>query len=301
MTDAATPGGYVELPRAADLDEAAGARITAAGLTRVIVTAGPPGCGKTTLLTAVYERYLREATFGGYCFAGSETLTGFEQRSHPSRAASGRTSPETERTRPTDGMSLLHLKLRRADLAEPARDLLFTDLPGSQFSQAKDSTEACRRMTILRRTDRIILGVDGGQLADHNQRFVMTAAVRDFIRRAVDSGMLTRATRVDVVVLKWDLVEELDLAARGLATATLDRLAHQLREDFSARLGGLRFARVAARPTTTTLAPGYGVAELIRAWVEEGGLPVFEHVRIADPPVSREIDRFGRWAVRAAG
>ena len=301
MSDAATRSGYVELPRTADLDAVAGAKVTAAALTRVIVVVGPPACGKTTLLTAVYERYLRLATFGGYCFAGSETLTGFEQRCHLSRVASGLSLPETERSRPSAGTTLLHLRLRHADLSEPARDLLFTDLPGSQFRQAKDSTESCRTMTILRRADRVVLGVDGAQLADHSQRFVMTAATRDFIRRAVDAGMLTPATRVDVVVLKWDLVEALDLAARGLATATLDRLAHQLREDFSARVGGLRFARVAARPPTMALSPGYGLAELIPAWVEEGGLPIFEHVPMVDPEVSREIDRFGRAAAWAAG
>ena len=292
--DVRSGGTFVELPRIADLDADTAASITGASVTRVIVVAGPPECGKTTLLTALYERYLRRATFGGYCFAGSETLIGFEQRCHPSRSASRLPVAETEPTRPALRTPLLHLRLRFADLSEPTRDLLFTDLPGSVFRQAKDSTEACQRLQVLKRADRIVLGVDGGQLADSSRRFVISAATRDFLRRGCDAGMLTRVTRVDVVVLKWDLVEALDLAERGLATATLDRLSHELRDDFAERLGGLRFARVAARPQTAALEAGYGLAELIPAWVREGGLVVFERTPLTRPSGHREIDRYQR-------
>ena len=180
-----------------------------------------------------------------------------------------------------------------ADLSLPPRDLLFTDVAGQTFQAAKDSTDACQQLAVLKRADRLVLGVDGAQLASPTNRFIVAAAARDFLRRACDAGMLTRASRIDVVVMKWDAVEALDLSARAVATATLDRLSHQLRDDFTARLGTLRFARTAARPAAgNTLPPGYGLAELFPAWVEERGFATPQASKPVSPPLHREIDRF---------
>ena len=283
-------GGFIDLPRSVDLDPVTAGRITAAALTRLVVVAGPTDCGKTTLLTSLYDRFLRVPTFGEYCFAGSETLVGFEQRCHPSRVASGRGFPVTERT-PTSAM--LHLRVRKADLTAPARDLLLADVDGVTFQQAKDSSDACLRLGILKRADRLVLGVDGSKVSNPARRFVAAAAVRDFLRRACDVGVLGTASRVDIVVMKWDTVEALALNDRAVTTATLDRLSLQLREDFTPRLSALRFGRVAARPDArSTLDPGYGLADLLPAWVEERGFSG-PPTRQAEPlAVHREIDRF---------
>ncbi len=294
MTDCGRPaGGFVELPRSVDLDPASAACITAARLTRVVVIGAPSGCGTTSLLTGLYERFLRVPAFGEYCFAGSETLVGFEQRCHHARVGSGLAGPGLEPTPPTLPPVLLHLRVRRADLAAPSRDLLLTEIDGISFQQAKDSSEAMARLGVLKRADRLVLGVDGAQLADPTRRFAVTAAVRDFLRRACDIGMVGPGGRIDIVVTKWDAVEALALTTRADVTARLDRLSHRLRDDFTARVATLRFGRTAARPAPgSTLPPGYGLAELLPAWVEDGGVSPQQTVSLGVPLVHREIDRF---------
>ncbi len=286
-------GGFVELPRSVDLDPTSAARITAARLTRVVVIGAPSGCGKTSLLTGLYERFLRVPAFGEYCFAGSETLVGFERRCHPTRVASGLAQPRMEPTPPTVPPALLHLRVRRADLTAPSRDLLLTEIDGVSFQRAKDSSEAMTRLGMLKRADRLVLGVDGAQLANPTRRFAVTAAVRDFLRRACDTRMVGPSGRIDVVVMKWDAVEALDLTTRADATASLDRLSHRLRDDFRDRVGTLRFGRTAERPAPgSTLPPGYGLAELFPAWVEDAGFRPQRPAALTVPLLHREIDRF---------
>ena len=55
------------------------AGITNGSPTNVILFAGTSDCGKTTLLAALYSM-LNKGNLGGYNFAGSQTLFGFERR-----------------------------------------------------------------------------------------------------------------------------------------------------------------------------------------------------------------------------
>src|SRR5438876_9938239 len=58
---------------------------------------GERDSGKTTLILAIYDRFL-EGPFAGCLFTGSRTLIGFEKRSHLARAESGRSQPDTPHT-----------------------------------------------------------------------------------------------------------------------------------------------------------------------------------------------------------
>jgi len=286
-------GGHVELPRTPELNVLDAARITAAALTRVVVLAGMPGSGKTTLLASLYECLQRHPSFGGYAFAGSETLFGFERRAHAVRVGADVPVSDGERAGPADPRPLLHLRLRKADLTGRAWDLLFADLAGGVCRLAKDSTDACERLGILRRADRVVVVVDGSRLVAPAARFGVLAGARDLLRRACDAGMLACSARVDVVVSKWDVIDALEPRARIATSSALDVMALRLREDFGARLAMLRFARAAASPAPSSTLPfGYGLAALLPAWVEESGLAVLSPDEPPPPALHREIDRF---------
>jgi energy-coupling factor transporter ATP-binding protein EcfA2 len=127
----------IDLPVGKELDDTSAARLQAARLTRLIVVAGPPGAGKTTLVTSLYELFQKKSV-GGISFAGSSTLPAFERRCHISRTASERSQPDTERT-PYGEVRYLHIRVGADDLRYNPLDLLFTDVSGESFERARDS------------------------------------------------------------------------------------------------------------------------------------------------------------------
>lgn len=284
---------YIELPRFSELDPDTAYPITAASPTRVLVVAGLADSGKTTLVASIYECFLKRRSFAGYCFAGSETLLGFEKRCHLARTASGLSRADTERTGRSEGTPLLHLRVRPEGRKSPGRDLLFTDVFGEAFREAKDSSDACRRLGILRRADRLLLLVDGGELSQNERRFAAYSAVRDFLRRSLDTGMLPLDPLVDVLATKWDIVDRLPPREKASAEEYIRRIEALLTEDFVGRVDNLRFGRIAARPSPeSALALCHGVEPLFSAWVEESSLYRQPGGHEALPRFEREIDRY---------
>src|SRR5436309_12137608 len=79
----------------AALDADGVAAIGSARSFHLIVLAGEPGSGKTTLIASIYEQFL-SGPLDEFTFAGSQTLVGFELRCHESRVDSGLSLPDTE-------------------------------------------------------------------------------------------------------------------------------------------------------------------------------------------------------------
>ncbi len=301
--EGASPGGsltaHIALPRVLEFAPDSAYRLTRAAATRVIVVAGLNDSGKTTFVASVYEAFLRSPAFANYCFAGSETLLGFERRCHFARLASGLPRPDTERTARSETIALLHLRVCRADLSGPRRDLLFTDISGEIFREAKDSDVACARLEILRRADRLLVLIDGAALAIRQRRFASYSAARDFLRRACDVGMLEETALVDVLVTKWDTIERIERADQEEARDYAAQVEQWLREFLSGRLAGFRFAMIAARPEPESPLPlCYGVDALFPAWVEEGRTFGRAQAILDLPALGREIDRY---ALRRGG
>lgn len=266
---------FVDLPRSIELDPVSAIRITAAEATRLIAIVGPADSGKTTLLASLYERFLRQKSFGGYCFSGSDTLLGFEQRCHLARQSSGLKSPDTERTPTTrvDNISLLHLSLRKEDLSKSNRSLLFTDIAGEIFRHAKDSTEFCKTLTFLRRTDHVVMLIDGSDLTLPDKRQVAIFSARDFIRRTTDANMLRSTALVDIVITKWDTIDSKPNGEQQSINAFVELAKGQLRDQFSSQVASMRFVHVAARPYPPSQLPmAYGLDNLLGRWVEESSL-----------------------------
>lgn len=289
----------IMLPRVLEFTAETAYRVTSAASTRVLVVAGLNDSGKTTLVASIYEAFLRSPAFAGYCFAGSETLLGFERRCHFARLASGLPCPDTERTARGETIALLHLGVRPADLSAVRRDLLFTDISGEVFRDAKDSDGACGRLEVLRRADRLLVLIDGADLALRGRRFASYSAARDFLRRASDVGMLDDTALVDVLITKWDMVERMEAAEKEEATNYVARVEQWMRDDLASRFAEMRFATIAARPDPESpLALCYGVAALFPAWVEESMISHRPRRKIQLPPLMREIDRY---AMRRGG
>jgi len=271
--------------------------VTRAAPARVIVVAGPANSGKTTLLATLYERF-HFGLFGGYLFAGSRTLVGFERRCHLARRASGRETPDTERTRRLDALPLLHLAVRKPD-AGRACDLLITDIYGETFRLAADSTEDCQQLDVLRRADHVAILVDGERLTSQRERQEAFTSAESLLRSCLDAGMMDGTSQVELLITKWDLV------LRGTTRARADfidsKKARLLRR-YAERLARLEWLEVASRPSADEELPqAYGLDKLLHVWVENPrGFLAAGGPEVAQGPAWCEFDRFGRVSARPA-
>lgn len=252
--------GLFELPHGQGLAESEVEMLLLARFCNVILFAGGAGCGKTTLLASLFLLFQR-GPVAGYAFAGSSTLMGFNERNFHALCISNNTKPTTPRTTVSE---YLHLQVRsESPLASP-QDIILCDLLGEDFRMAKDSTEDCQRLSILRRADHLVLLVDGEKLASRSTRNAAKLDPQTLLRRCLDSGMVSARALVDVLVTKWDVV--LKSSNVQDTEAFVDHLESEFQSLFSARVGALNFGRIAAQPFEADLPLGYGVTERFPVW-----------------------------------
>jgi hypothetical protein len=253
--------GLINLPTGKELDEPGAQKLEVARPVRLVVIAGPVGCGKTTLLTSLYELF-QWGPVSGYSFAGSSTLPAFERRCYFSRTASERSEPDTERT-PFGEVRYLHLRVCPEDLSREI-DFLFTDVSGETFERARDSTEECQRLTFLRQADHFLLLLDSEKLIVKEKRWEVAHDSMTLLRSCLDSGMLVTNCLVNVLWTKFDYFEASSSAEH---TRFLTQLEGEIRTEFGSRIARLSFSRIAARPTQVdNLKFGHGLPELLSYW-----------------------------------
>jgi hypothetical protein len=252
----------IELSSGKELDEAGASKLQASLPVRLIVVAGPVGCGKTTLITSLYELF-QWGKVSDYFFAGSSTLPAFERRCYLSRTASQRSMPDTERTLLGD-VRYLHLRIWKDNFAKGPLDLLFTDVSGEAFEHARDSVVECQRLHFLHQTDHFLLLLDSEKLVNKEQRWRVAHESMTLLRTCLDSQMLNRTSLVDVLWTKFDYF----LADQDQQKLKfLDSIKAEFETEFSSRVGRLTFSQIAARPTETdTVEFGHGIANLLEDW-----------------------------------
>lgn len=167
----------------------------------VVVAVGDVGVGKTTLLAALYER-LAAGPVGGWAFAGSESLLGFEARSFQATAASGRSDEDTPRTSRATERVALHLSVRHMD--ETLRHLLLADLSGEHARSLLLYDEPGDYAPLLRSATRVLLLIDGAQLTTMTGQNLNLTNARTLVRAIAEGADLRPDTPVDLVVTKWD-------------------------------------------------------------------------------------------------
>jgi hypothetical protein len=263
--------------------------ITRHALASVVLVAGTAKSGKTTLLASLFLLF-QKGPFAGYLFSGSDTLIGYETRNYFALCASKRVKPTTPRTVFSE---YLHLRVRTEDLSRPSADIVLCDLSGEDFRAAKDSSDDCKKLEVLRRADRVVFLVDGGKVADPASRQRAKNDPMTLLRNCLDSGMLDQGTAVDVLFTKWDLVEASE--AKDDAFAFANHVTEEFERLFAERVRVLRIARVAAHPFEADLPLGYGLEDLFPAWAE--GAEEQRRVRrfpLREPQGLPEYDRYLR-------
>lgn len=287
----APPPGPVDLPSALELTTQDTTHITCGGPTRVVVVAGPHRSGKTTLITSIYES-LQQAPFADMLFAGSKTLHAFERTCHPSRLASDRETEDTERTKLRFDTKYLHLKLRHERGLPPPIDVLFADAAGERFRLARDHEDEAKQLVFLHRADHLAILVNGVHLAALETRTSVLEETFALVRSLVDASMIGGQTQVQMVLSKYDLIEEHPDKVDILEAWS--RFEVRVRGRFSSVLGALAVLGVASRPGPGSSLPlAYRVNDLLSIWVDSTSQFAVEDHRaeLGRPPTS-EFEKF---------
>ncbi len=243
--------------------------ILRSSLTRLIVIAGSPNSGKTTLIASLFDAF-NQSPFADFLFARSDTMGGFERRSFTARLTSERTLPTTERTIPEETIRFLQISARDMQLDQPAQQMLFADISGEMYQHAQVNTEDVQMLRFIERADHFVVMIDGGKLNDVALRQTEKAAAYLIIRSLLDEGILKPDAFVDVLFSRWDKV-----AGSPDAKGTKDFVAHvkeELANEFAHRVGRLKFYEVAARPDPRVLPIEYNLAEVFQDWVRASPL-----------------------------
>jgi len=240
-------------------------------LSKLIILAGPPESGKTTLLVFLNNRF-QKGPYANYFFKGSQTLLEFEICSHLSRFSPSNTRPYTPRTLNNvlnvEDVRYLHIDLYNIN-KNNTHSLLFTDISGEVFRTIRDSSEKCKDFSLLKRCDIFTLILDGKEIMEHKKRNFCYNDGFTLLKNCIDSNMLNTNSFVDIVVTKMDLIfgnpNEED------ALSFIRYIEDEYRNNFSNQLGKLRFHLTCARlmKSNNKLKSGYGIDNLLNNWIED--------------------------------
>lgn len=218
--------------------------------THLILLAGEPNCGKTTLIASLYDQF-QKGSFQGYGFAGTRTIKAFEIRCHNLRVSSGSTKASMQRTETTE-IKYLHLAVRKVDLSEPIQHLLFADISGELFQLARDSDEEIKSLEFFPFVDHIFFMVDGDLLSSSDTRAVARQNIFNLIGRAKQSNLLEGHISVNMIISKWDLV-----AKREASAFVESFFIKQLENKFPGLIK--TYIKLAAQPESDNVSVGVGL------------------------------------------
>jgi GTP-binding protein EngB required for normal cell division len=251
---------------------------------RLVAVIGDTSSGKSTLLCALYDRFLR-GEFGERSFVGSLTLGGFEKLAHLSRAASGAQTPDTERTFVSEGLQYYHLAL--ANQSQHRMDLFISDRAGETYRSGMDRPNEFRQLPELSIARVVTVLVDGARLARQEELHEVLGATRRMVRALVDSEVLNSSQHLQIVLTKQDEVERTGRSAS--VKSQLEELVQRFKTDFGTSLATIDFFAVAARDPSGVLVPAYGCDDLLTAWCDAAEPPVRRVLQ--DRPAATQFDR----------
>lgn len=256
----------------------------------IIAVVGERNGGKTTLISEIYERFLR-GTFADTCFFGSWSLSGFEMKNFQSRAESGAERPDTPRTSARDGLRFFHLAVADIENLENRTDLLISERAGETYREVRDNPSRAVELIELQRATAIAFVVDGERVLNDRKRTEVFASARSIVRALNETGTIKPGARLQLVTTKFDLLNG-DNAID--ARAALDAFENQMLSLFGQTYQVEAF-RTAARDPSGHLPAGTGVAPLFRSWLEPSSL-----TELVEPALPELTDEFDRLLLRRA-
>ena len=281
------PVAELQLPKSERLDAAEATALMRTAPSRLIAIVGPTSSGKTSLIASLCNLFQKGAV-EHLAFGRCKTFFAFEQACHHARAASRRSTPQTEHTHLGSGVGFYHLGL----VSEGKLIQLFlSDRPGEDYRSVADDPDNASDFTEIKRADSIIIMVNGELLLDLTLRHNARTDTLMILQGLKDGEVLSASQRLAIVLTKLDAIQTADPAVRDRALRDFDGIVNMIRARFDSTFQEILPFRIAASPKTEVLPYAFGSDELLKFWVEP--LAATEPKLEVGLPSARFIGRFG--------
>jgi hypothetical protein len=243
--------------------------ICRSGSTRIVALMGPIGCGKTTLIAAIFQAFLG-GPVAGYSFRRSDTLVAFEEKCFNSRTASDADLASTPRTSGLVGAEYYHLEVQNDDDGSIHR-LLILDLSGEIYEAAIHLQVDAAKLNVLQDVDVLVHLIDGQKLASGATREKVYSDAKALFRRLTEVQAIRTDTPLQMVVSKMDQLVADDLSELAIADVEARVRARFVRE---AQRADFQVREIAASPAPETRVPmRFGVPGLFQSWLVTKEVP----------------------------
>lgn len=166
-----------------------------------VLVAGPYASGKTTLIVMLYRLFL-EGYNKKLCFAGSNTIEGFCERSANLLYQSGQAEPFVARTSRVAEDCYLHLAISVEGIKH---NIFLADVSGEKFS---DSSEIERIAEDFSDSENVIIIVDGEKLCDPYEKKGVIFDTDLLLRRLLNKKIISKRTKLQIVFTKKDKIDD---------------------------------------------------------------------------------------------
>jgi GTPase SAR1 family protein len=247
-----------------------------------VVIAGPIGCGKTTLITSLYQKFLKEP-FDQHYFAGSQTLQAFESRAYLTRVTSNQATPQTPRTPRGALDSILHLRIWDS-LQNIHNNLLLTDFSGEDYANITANIQLAKEeFTTVKAAQAIVMLIDGEKISTNRNRHSELQRTIHILRTFFDADLINLRARIIIAISKYDIVYE-NCANYPERKQYIDNLSSKISEQIpDLESSRLHFCFIAAMPNNSeNIHTGYGLPDFLNLLLS----PNKEHKRMLSPTVT---------------
>lgn len=253
-------------------------RIAAKESTRMIVLVGPVASGKTTMETSLYQLF-QNSPVNDFCFAGSYSLQGFEQRAFYTRIKSKGNEPTTQRTSLEDNQAFLHIRLWNRN-NNVISNLILADISGEAFTNHIEQVDEAKiSFPFIERADYVVGIIDGEKLCNKKTRNSIVSEMIEMIRTFWDAELITDGCVLQIVFSKFDIFSKVENH-----NLILEKIKQQIVARLSELFMDIEYYNVAAMPSTIDeFSVGYGLEDLLQGWVRK-------HVRKSSRKMEEPFD-----------
>ena len=253
-------------------------RIAAKESTRMIVLVGPVASGKTTMETSLYQLF-QNSPVNDFCFAGSYSLQGFEQRAFYTRIKSKGNEPTTQRTSLEDNQAFLHIRLWNRN-NNVISNLILADISGEAFTNHIGQVDEAKiSFPFIERADYVVGIIDGEKLCNKKTRNSIVSEMIEMIRTFWDAELITDGCVLQIVFSKFDIFSKVENH-----NLILEKIKQQIVARPSELFMDIEYYNVAAMPSTIDeFSVGYGLEDLLQGWVRK-------HVRKSSRKMEEPFD-----------
>lgn len=178
----------------------------AKNLVKLIVLAGLPNNGKTTLISSIYDKFIQYGEYGDFQFAGYRTVLGFEKRCYLARLKHGQYS-DTKRTSLNDDNPYLEISLKHKDLNRK-QTLIFVDTSGEVFQKFQNDNNSICEFKSLQRANHFSYIFDISQFKKAELKHLAIDTAKTIFKSINDQNVFAPNVNVEIIFTKWDVINE---------------------------------------------------------------------------------------------